>query len=141
MTYDYNQVPEWLRVLVGLLILAAPFSLVGFAAGVAWGRRGWVEAVARSIVVWHGEEKDAVISYRGSAAVVMGKGSAMSVEAPTPCPPGTVKPSPPPPPPRKSLGVELGEIAALIREVKVQVEDLAEDASRENHEGCENHER
>ncbi len=70
MIYEINEAPEWLRVLAGLLILASPFILAAFAAGVMWGRAGWVEAVDHSIVVWHGDEKDAVIRYRGSEAVV-----------------------------------------------------------------------
>ena len=73
MTYPIAEAPEWLRLLVGLLILGSPFILAAFAAGVALGRRGWTEAIERSIVVWHGDEKDAVISYRGTEAMVARK--------------------------------------------------------------------
>ena len=70
MTFPVNEAPEWVTVVVGLAILASPLIIAAFAAGVAWGRRGWTKATQRHVTVWSGDEKDAVISYLGSAATV-----------------------------------------------------------------------
>lgn len=51
------------------VFLLAPLA-VAFVAGIRFGRKGFVEAVDRDVVIWVGDRKDAVIRWSGSEAAV-----------------------------------------------------------------------